>query len=56
MAHARTRDTEICLGVKIKAQEADIGANFGVRLIPRKDETLTLQADDCLVVLAEDDR
>ena len=56
MAHARTRDTEICLGVKIKAQEADIGANFGVRLIPRKDETLTLQADELPGKLAEDDR
>ena len=55
MAHARKRDTEICLGVKIKAAEADMEANFGVQLIPAKDRVFTLSADDSLVVLAEDD-
>jgi hypothetical protein len=55
MAHARKRDTEICLGIKIKADEDDMDANFGVQLIPAKDRVYTLNADDSLVVLAEDD-
>jgi hypothetical protein len=46
---------EVCLGVKIKAHEKDIDRNFGVKLIPEKDTSYTLQADDSLVVLAEDE-
>lgn len=55
MAHARKRDTEICLGVKLKAQETDGEANYGVSLVPPKTRTFTLNAEDGLVVLAEDD-
>lgn len=46
---------EICIGVKIKAQEADAEQNFGVQLIPDKNQTFSLQPDDCLVVLAENE-
>jgi len=46
---------EICIGVKIKALENDNGANNGVQLIPEKNERFELGADDCLVVLAEDE-
>jgi len=55
MAHARKRDGEICLGIKVKANEQQSSENYGVSLIPPKDTVFTLQADDGLVVLAEDD-
>lgn len=55
MAHVRGRDTEICLGVKIAADENNAEENFGVKLIPFKDVEFTLQREDGLVVLAEDD-
>lgn len=54
MASARKRD-EICIGVKIKSLEQDKELNNGVTLIPEKNTVYTLQADDCLVVLAEDE-
>ena len=54
MAIARARE-EICLGVKIKALEQDKEQNNGVTLIPEKNTPFELQADDCLVVLAEDE-
>lgn len=54
MAIAQKRD-EICLGVKIKADEMDNEANNGVQLIPEKNTRFTLYADDSLVVLAEDE-
>ena len=47
--------SEICLGVKIKAEEHNGAANFGVRLIPEKSTQFTLGPEDCLVVLAEDE-
>ena len=47
--------SEICLGVKIKSLENDINRNLGVTLIPQKDRTFTLTAEDSLVVLAEDE-
>jgi len=55
MAHARKRDGEICLGVKLKDKEQSSSDNYGVSLIPEKTTTFTLRADDGLVVLAEDD-
>ena len=56
MRITQKRDEEICLGYKIKALEGDIGANFGVKLIPPKAAEITLNEEDCLVVVAEDDR
>ena len=46
---------EVCLGVKIKEYEDDMGKNFGVKLIPDKNEVYTLGPEDALVVLAEDE-
>ncbi len=46
---------EVCLGVKIKAGEGDSKKNYGVKLIPEKNKRYTLQPEDCLVVVAEDD-
>ena len=56
MRITQKRDEEICLGYKIKALEGDVGANFGVKLIPPKAAEITLNEEDCLVVVAEDDR
>ena len=50
------RDEEICLAYKLKALEGDADANYGVKLIPLKDLEITLTEEDCLVVVAEDDR
>ncbi len=55
MALAQKRDTEVCIGYKLKDQEGDPAANFGVTLIPFKDTEVTLTAADGLVVVAEDD-
>ncbi len=55
MQMVRRRDTEICIGYKIKALETDADQNFGVKLIPLKDSMVTLTAEDGLVVVAEDD-
>lgn len=46
---------EVCIGIKIKADESDAGANNGVNLIPPKDQVFALTAKDSLVVLAEDE-
>lgn len=46
---------EVCIGVKIKALENDAEKNFGVKLIPEKNTKYTLQPDDCLVVVSEDE-
>jgi hypothetical protein len=54
MAIANQRD-EICIGVKIKALEPNKEHNNGVTLIPEKNSVYTLEHDDCLVVLAEDE-
>lgn len=54
IAIARKRD-EICIGIKIKSQETNADENYGVELIPEKNQRFTLQADDCLVVVAEDE-
>jgi hypothetical protein len=54
MAMAQRRD-EVCIGVKIKALENNKESNNGITLIPEKNSTYELQADDSLVVLAEDE-
>jgi len=46
---------EVCLGVRIAADEGRADRNFGIWLAPPKVERLTLTAGDRLVVLAEDD-
>ena len=46
---------EVCIGLKIKAEEQNSAANNGVTLIPEKNETFELTADDSLVVVAEDE-
>ena len=42
MAIAQKR-SEICLGIKIKKEEPNEGANFGVRLVPEKNTKYTLR-------------
>lgn len=54
MAIAQKRD-EVCIGVKIKSLESDQASNNGISLIPEKSKTYSLQKDDSLVVLAEDE-
>ena len=54
MRQAQQRE-EVCIGVKIKAAEQDADQNFGVQLVPEKNSQFTLQEDDCLVVLAENE-
>ncbi|MBK1792123.1 CASTOR/POLLUX-related putative ion channel [Persicirhabdus sediminis] len=46
---------EVCLGVKTNQLENDADHNFGIQLIPEKNTTFTLQPDDTLVVLSEDE-
>lgn len=54
MGIAQKRE-EIALGIKIKALEGDSEENNGVKLIPLKDEVITLNANDSLIVLSEDE-
>jgi hypothetical protein len=54
MAIAQKR-SEVCIGVKIKALETNREENNGITLIPEKNTTFTLEAEDSLVVLAEDE-
>ena len=51
---AQKRD-EVCIGLKIRAEEQNSAANNGVTLIPEKNETFELTAEDSLVVVAEDE-
>jgi hypothetical protein len=46
---------EVCIGVKIGALERTSEKNYGVTLNPEKNTLYNITADDCLVVLAEDD-
>jgi hypothetical protein len=55
MRAAQKRGGEIAIGYKLKTQESDADANYGVKINPPKDATVTLGGDDCLVVVAEDD-
>lgn len=54
MATAQKRQ-EVCIGVKLKENESDSEKNNGVQLIPLKETSFTLTANDALVVLAEDE-
>ena len=54
MAIAQKRG-EICIGLKITANEFDKANNNGITLIPEKNTVYELQPDDCFVVLAEDE-
>ncbi len=56
MRLAQKRDGEVCIGFKLAALEHDGSRNYGVQLIPAKDQEITLRAEDALVVVAEDDR
>jgi hypothetical protein len=51
---ARKRN-EVCIGFKARELEADETRKNGVALNPSKDTRVTLQRDDCLIVLAEDE-
>ncbi|MEA3502276.1 MAG: hypothetical protein U9R47_05825, partial [Actinomycetota bacterium] len=46
---------EICIGTKTKSKEDRADLNYGVRLVPHKDEGIKLAEGDALVVLAEDE-
>jgi hypothetical protein len=46
---------EICLGVKVAADEHRADRNYGIRLAPLKTAELVIAPEDQLVVLAEDD-
>lgn len=54
MSLANSRD-EICIGVKRKNEEERADLNYGVSLIPHKEERITLVDGDALVVVAEDE-
>ena len=54
LGQARKRD-EICLGIRRGDLSKDPSKNFGVSLNPEKDEVITLEENDFLVVLAEDE-
>lgn len=56
MAAALARDGEICLGYKLGAHDHDPEQNYGVHLIPPKNELVSLRPGDALVVVAEDER
>jgi hypothetical protein len=55
MRVAQKREGEIAIGYKLERQVSDSAANYGVRINPSKDTEVTLDRDDCLVVVAEDD-
>ena len=54
MGIAQKRE-EVCIGVKVNAWEKDMARNFGVKLIPEKNTSWTLQPEDCLIVVSEDE-
>jgi len=54
MAISRLRN-EICLGIKIIDQEGDPEKNYGIQLIPEKNQNFKLKPNDHLVVIAEDE-
>jgi hypothetical protein len=55
MRVAQKRGGEIAIGYKLKRLDHDASANYGVELIPPKDQEITLGPDDSLVVVSEDD-
>lgn len=56
MALAQKRDGEACIGVKKLALAGDAKQNYGVDLIPPKNQMIHLACGDALVVVAEDER
>lgn len=56
MRLAQKRNGEVCIGFKLGLHEASPSKNFGVSLVPPKDEVVTIGPGDALVVVAEDDR
>ncbi len=55
MRVAQKREGEIAIGYKLKELESDAAANYGVKINPVKESVVTLDREDCLVVVAEDD-
>ena len=55
MMRIAQKRSEVCMGVKIKALENNREDNNGITLIPEKNTRFTLNADDSLVVVAEDE-
>lgn len=51
---AQKRD-EVCIGVRVKADELNNAANNGVTLIPEKNTVYEITSEDSLVVVAEDE-
>jgi hypothetical protein len=56
MRLAQKRDGEVCIGYKTAALKRDSRRNYGLRLIPPKDEVITVSPGDGMVVVAENDR
>ena len=54
MAVAQNRG-ETCIGIKINKYQRNIDRNYGIKLIPEKNTTYTLEPDDHIVVLATDE-
>ncbi len=54
MTLANSRE-EICIGVKRRSDEGRADRNYGIQLIPHKEERMCLTEGDSLVVLAEDE-
>lgn len=46
---------EVCIGVKVQELEKDMTRNFGVKLIPEKNSRWTLNPEDSLIVVSEDE-
>ncbi|MCH2303583.1 MAG: hypothetical protein MK438_11250, partial [SAR324 cluster bacterium] len=52
---AAQKRSEVCFGVKIRAEEFDSSKSFGIYLIPNKKTTYRFQPGDSLITLAEDE-
>ncbi len=52
---AAQQRSEVCFGVKIRAEEFDSSKSFGIYLIPNKNTNYRFQPGDSLITLAEDE-
>ena len=52
---AAQQRSEVCFGVKIRAEEFDSSKSFGIYLIPNKKTNYRFQPGDSLITLAEDE-
>ena len=52
---AAQQRSEVCFGVKIRAEEFDSSKSFGIYLIPNKNTKYRFQPGDSLITLAEDE-